>query len=198
MITWSCVLRRGGRHSLVGAHLLIGVAFGVAYTLLFSVRRLLGVDVSALNLSSILDAQRMIGVFVFELTGSIAFALGLFFLFFLLRALLRRQWLAAVVFILLFAGPQAAQDHPLIRGSVTGVQFGLAIFILIRFGVLPMMVGIFVSTMLQAFPLTTDFSAWYAGSTLFALASVLALTGYAFHTAIAGRPLFKENFLEAT
>jgi len=53
-----------------------------------------------------------------------------------------------------------------------------------------------VSTILPEFPLTTNFSNWYAGSTLFVLASVLALTVYAFHTAMAGRPLFKEGFLE--
>lgn len=46
----------------------------------------------------------MIGLFVSVLTQSIAIAMGIFFLFFLLRALLRRQWLAAAVFILLAAG----------------------------------------------------------------------------------------------
>ena len=61
-----------------------------------------------------------------------------------------------------------------------------------------MMVGIFVSTLLSQFPLTTDFSAWYAGRTMFALASVLVLTGYAFHSALAGRSLLAANFLEAT
>jgi hypothetical protein len=200
MITWSRLLGGGVRDSLVGGHLLIGVAFGVAYTILFAVPPLLGArEVSAaVNLSSVVDARRMIGVFVSQLTSSIATAMGIFLLFFLLRALLRRQWLAAVVFILLLAASGFGTDHPLIRVPVFGVQFALAIFILIRFGVLPMMVGIFVSSILPSFPLTTDFSTWYAGSTLFALASVLALTAYAFHTAIAGRPVFKESFLEAT
>ena len=89
-------------------------------------------------------------------------------------------------------------NHPLIAAGIGTIQFGLAIFILIRFGVLPMIVGIFVSSILPEFPLTTDFSTWYVASTLFALATVLALTAYAFHTAVAGRPLFKEGFLEAT
>ena len=40
-------------------------------------------------------------------------------------------------------------------------------------------------------------STWYAGSTLFAYAVVLALAGYAFHTAVAGRSLFKAGFLDA-
>jgi hypothetical protein len=32
---------------------------------------------------------------------------------------------------------------------------------------------------------------------LFPVAIVLALTAYAFHTAVAGRPLFKAGFLES-
>ena len=47
-----------------------------------------------------------------------------------------------------------------------------------------------------ASPLTTAFSAWYANPTIFLVIVVLALTGYAFHTAVAGRPLFKAGFLE--
>jgi hypothetical protein len=41
-----------------------------------------------------------------------------------------------------------------------------------------------------------DFSTWYASTTVFVLVAILALTAYAFHTAVAGRPLFKAGFLE--
>jgi hypothetical protein len=71
------------------------------------------------------------------------------------------------------------------------------VFILTRFGVLALIVALSVGTTLQDFPLTTAFSAWYAGSSLFAIASVLALTAYALYTALAGRPLFKAGFLDA-
>jgi hypothetical protein len=46
------------------------------------------------------------------------------------------------------------------------------------------------------FPVTTDFSTWYASSTLFAYTAVLALAGYAFQTSVAGRSLFKAGFLD--
>ena len=39
--------------------------------------------------------------------------------------------------------------------------------------------------MLIQFPATTDFSTWYAGSTIFAFAVVLALAAFAFRTAVA-------------
>jgi hypothetical protein len=72
----------------------------------------------------------------------------------------------------------------------------LALFGLIRFGVLALMSGIVVLLTLGAFLFAADFSAWYAGSSLFAIGSVLALTAYALYTALAGRPLFKAGFLE--
>jgi hypothetical protein len=56
---------------------------------------------------------------------------------------------------------------------------------------------VFVGESLRSSPLTTDLSAWYSGSAVFSIAIVLALTAYAFHTAVAGRPLFKAGFLES-
>ncbi len=52
-------------------------------------------------------------------------------------------------------------------------------------------------TGLPGYPLTTDVSAWYAGTTVAVAGAVLALTAYAFHTAVAGRPLFKAGFLDS-
>jgi hypothetical protein len=46
-------------------------------------------------------------------------------------------------------------------------------------------------------PLTTDLSVWYASPTVFVVTIMLAVTAYAFHTAVAGRPLFKTGFLES-
>jgi hypothetical protein len=44
--------------------------------------------------------------------------------------------------------------------------------------------------------ITTDFSAWYAGSSLFTLLAVLALAGYAFYTSLGGQKVFKGKLLE--
>ena len=63
----------------------------------------------------------------------------------------------------------------------------VAILVLTRFGLLPLIIGILVSTIVPDFPMTLDFSAWYSGSTMMALAAVLALAGFAFHIAQTGR-----------
>jgi hypothetical protein len=73
---------------------------------------------------------------------------------------------------------------------------GLGVAILIRFGVLPMLLPIFVSTILPENPLTTDLSVWYASSMFTALAIVLAITLWSFRTALGGRKVLTGNLLE--
>jgi hypothetical protein len=76
------------------------------------------------------------------------------------------------------------------------VQFGAAVVILMRFGVLPMVLAVFVSEVLGLPPVTTDFSAWYAGSMFTALAIVLAITLWSFRATLGSRKLLTGDFLE--
>jgi hypothetical protein len=62
---------------------------------------------------------------------------------------------------------------------------------------LALIAAFLVSAFLGKFPLTADFSTWYAGTSVFAMASVLALTAYAVYTALARRPLFNAGFLDS-
>ena len=199
LISWSQLLAGHVRHPLVGGHVLIGVAFGVAYALLLSIPPIAGFgEVGHLTaLNAVADLPRMLDVFVRSLMQSVGLALGMFFFYCLLKSILRREWLAAIVFALTFASPASlSTTHYWIHVSAAVVQYGLVIVVLTRFGLLPMIVSIAVDSDLRDFPLTTDFSTWYAGSTMFILAVVLALTGYAVYTAVAGRPLVKDGLLE--
>jgi serine/threonine-protein kinase len=202
LISWSRLLGGGVRDPLVGGHLLIGFSLGVWFSIFFFVEYVFlehyGSIPQMLQLNALVDARRMTGVLAYFLHQSIGIALTLFFLFFILRASLRNQWLAFAVFTVLFAGITMLQSgHPVIAGTFTAMQGALAIYTLIRFGVLPMIVGIFVSSLLPEFPVTADFSTWYAGSNIFALATVVVLGAWSFHTALAGRRLFKEGFLDS-
>jgi serine/threonine-protein kinase len=201
IVSWSRLLGGGIRDPLVGGHLLIGIAFGVGVASLFLVRGLLiahygSFTSSGIVLDSVLDMRRTVGAFIILLLGGAGNSLFFFLELFLLRVLLRRQWLAAATLIFLTAGPYLANDHPVIETSLWAILCGLAIFTLIRFGVLSMAIAPAVTYALTRSPLSTNFSTWYAGSAVFALAAVLALTAYAFHTALASRPLFTASFLE--
>ena len=60
------------------------------------------------------------------------------------------------------------------------VAVGAAVFLLLRFGLVAGCVYYFTNALLIVFPVTTDFSAWYAGSGMFAIAVTVPLAGYAF------------------
>jgi hypothetical protein len=202
IIAWSRLLGGGVRDPVVGGNLLIGAVCGVGVAAFWRIYSLIvqvyGSGVGRLELNSVVAARQAAGEILHEVIWRIGFSLVLFFLFFLLRALLRKSWIAAAAFIvLLVALTSGSVSHPLLAPALTAIGPALILFITIRFGVLAMTVNFFSGAMLLQFPATTDLSTWYAGSTLFAYAVVLALAGYAFHTAVAGRPLFKAGFLDA-
>jgi hypothetical protein len=130
------------------------------------------------------------------MVSAFLFGMLLTFVLMLLRVLLRGQWLAAAAFVLLGASAAFGDVHPVIRAVGEISFFTLFAATLLRFGgLLPTIVCLFVGNTLGGFPIA-DFSTWYASTTVFVLVVILALTAYAFHTAVAGRPLFKAGLLE--
>jgi len=70
-----------------------------------------------------------------------------------------------------------------------------AAFGLLRFGLLALVFSFLFNHFLEL-PLTTDSSAWYAGTSLFLLLVLAALAVYGFRIALAGRPIFSGIRLE--
>ncbi len=206
MITWSRLLGGGVRDPLVGGHLLIGGTFGIGLAAYWAciVRfhfEQSGAVNTGLSLDSLLDARHMILVLDRSLVDSIIGSLLLLLFFFLLRTMFRRLWLAAAAFIVvstlvLFSSIGFAQLS-LFGWATVPLFSAVLVFILTRFGILSLVAALSVNYTLTSFPLTTDFSTWYAASSLFAIASVVALTACAVYTALAGRPLFKAGFLDS-
>jgi hypothetical protein len=109
--------------------------------------------------------------------------------------LLRREWLAMVAAVLL------ANVIPILEGPHLWFQVAfevpaaaIALWLLIRWGVLPMMVASFISEQTTYTPLTTDLAAPYSEPTLIVLATVLVLSIWSFSVSLAGRPLFEDAF----
>jgi serine/threonine protein kinase len=197
MVTWSRLLSGQIRDPLVGSHLLIGITlltgaglFNVASSL-YGARS--GVLPAFPGLQS-LETSGMLDHLFSGLRLGIAVALGLFFLFFLLRVLLRRAWLAAAAVVLLAEFLVVGVQTVLERIAFT-VMVGVFLLLIIRFGVLAMAAGFFALNLLSGLFLSTDLSAWYASSTILVVSVFLAFTAYAFHTAVASRKLFKPDFL---
>jgi hypothetical protein len=115
------------------------------------------------------------------------------FVLFLLRVLLRKEWAAAVAWAVLFT--LLASTDP--TGLVSAAIFScLAVFVMIRFGLLALVFNFIVFNIMQRFPLTTQGSAWYAGIGLTGILLIVAMAVYGFYTSLAGRPVFGEALLE--
>ena len=75
------------------------------------------------------------------------------------------------------------------------VRFAAAMFVFVRFGLLGLMFAFFFRHFLE-FPLTTDSTAWYAGTTFFVILVLAALAAYGFRIALAGQPAFSGTRLD--
>ena len=203
LISWTRILSGRLRDPVVGGHVLVGLLYGVSYCLLAELYDFLnvranGVPDQLIQFDTFLNASHVAGSLLWVPLSSITNTLGIFFVVFVLRVIFRREWLAAAAFVIILTLLTAflSQASLLVSLPIRLAQNVMLIFILLRFGFLSFVVGAGITSILSLFPVTTDFSAWYAGSTIFAIAFVVALAIWAFHTALAGRPVFKSQFLE--
>jgi len=134
------------------------------------------------------------GEFLFLTVDALFRSLGILFLLFLFRALLRKQWLAAAVVIVGLGGILAANAaHPLIEWPVSLLFFSVMVFALMRFGLLVLSVAMFVILLFVSFPIGADVGVWYFGTGAFVLAAILALSLYGMRMALAGQTLFRDE-----
>ena len=75
--------------------------------------------------------------------------------------------------------------------SIWALMIGLTI----RFGLIAPVIAITMANLPWQYPLTTDFSVWYAGWSWFLPLLLAALVAYGFWTAMAGRSLFSDRLL---
>jgi serine/threonine-protein kinase len=203
IISWSRVLAGQFRDPLVGRDVLTGVALGAGVALLYILRIFaegwfgrLPPEPMTLPLGPLLGAREMIGESFRLIPSDLGIALGIFFLLFLLRLLLRKDWLAAVVFVLIFATLALPGKYPLVDAVYGVVVCASFVVVLMRFGLFPLVAYFITFDALYDFPQTTHFSAWYAGSTYLSVLLVLALAIYGFRVSLAGRPVFSGTALD--
>lgn len=200
MISWSRVLAGGFRDPLVGRDILIGCLVGVVLVLvqgfgnlLYGIHGTAAMKVST-DLVTLSGGRYLAGEFLLLIADTLNKALGILFLIFLFRVLLRKQWLAAGVVIILLAAMYAMNDpNPYIGWSMNILFFGLMVFTLMQFGLLAVAAALFVAVFVNQFPLNTDLSVWYAGDTAFTLLFTAAVAVWGFRTALAGQPLLKAD-----
>jgi serine/threonine-protein kinase len=199
MISWNRVLAGGFRDPLVGRDVLVGLTFGTAAALVGELHELV-LQGSGATPSTEVVPQSLLGVtgavaaFMTLIPNCVVQGLVWFVLIFVLRVVLRRDWLAAGAFVAIYMVLHglAATANPALAALFGAMQTALLVFMMLRFGLVALAASSFVYVLLILFPITADFSAWYAGASLFALLSVAAMAAFALHASLAGRPLFGE------
>ncbi len=198
LISWSRVLSGQIKDPVVGRDLLLGLLTGVLWVIVQGSPRLapawMGGKSAApsaqLDLLQFTGLRITLGDILFNVMIFIFLALAFFFLFFLARLLLRREWVAGVAVCTVMLIPAFFGERPL-PDVITGIiVFGMALVILIRFGLLALVVALVLTNVLQAYPITGHFAEWYAEPTILVFVLILALAAFGFYTSTAGKSLF--------
>jgi hypothetical protein len=198
LVSWSRLLVGGFRDPLVGRDVLAGCLWGAFANALGILLRFvpswLGYPPPQPQLGpqwQFLGARTIIANISKNLRYSLFIALAFLFVLFLFRALLRKEWAAAVAFVLLFTvfGAAPSQFDPT---AVVGALIfsSLAVFLLRRLGLLALVVAFVFTGLLTDCPLTTQGSAWYAGISLAGILLLAGLAFYGFYASLGGRPVF--------
>jgi serine/threonine-protein kinase len=203
LISWSRLLAGKFSDPLVGRDLLVGSLFGVALLLFETsdnfILPLLGKlpptpDIGLTE--SLLGVQQAAGIVLSYVFGWVISGLGLFFVLFLLRLVLRKDWLAAIAVVILFSASNLGGEYGVLNFVFSAVIWISILMVLKRFGLLAMVTGLVAQNVLILFPVTTHLSRWYAASALTGLAFIAALAFYGFQTARAGQSLFSGAVLD--
>lgn len=204
IVSWSRLLAGEVRDPLVGRDLLFGSAFGAASSVIILSSRLLpsffgrAPETPLFGIYGTLTGGRgLVSGLLWAVTLTLFSSLAHLFLLFLLRTVLRKQWAAAAAYILILAPLRVLQSSvPVEAGFFAAVVLGLYVFVLMRFGLLAFMAGILVISLVESFPVTTQFSLWYSGYALVTLAFIVAIAFFGFYTSLGGHPLLGKAVLE--
>jgi predicted Ser/Thr protein kinase len=196
LVSWSRLVMGQLRDPLVGRDVLFGVILGVVWLLIFEVRGALmigkGASPGFYSTDYLVGGRHALGAWLIHIPGAIQGTLLFFFLLFVLRVLLRKEWLAAVAFVALWATLKTlGSDYPWIEGPAWTLLYGVAMLVVFRFGFVALFVGIFATDMLLNVPLTLDFSAWYATISLLPLLGLVTLAVWGFYNSLAGQKLWQ-------
>jgi hypothetical protein len=205
IVSWSRLLTGDFRDPMVGRDILIGAVAGFGLVAVGYLGEHLAhwmgmppatPGIHGLALQALIGTKQVINSFGAQIINAYLVPAGILLLLLLFSFVLRREWLAVgllVVITTLIGGLQG--ENPAIDWPMSVLSAAVTFFLLLRFGLLAIVAMQFFIFTFLFYPVTTDFSAWYAGSTVFALAVAVALTAYAFYISLGGQKLFKGDFI---
>jgi uncharacterized protein YneF (UPF0154 family) len=196
IISWTRLISGQLRDPVVGRDILFGVALGVLWILIFESGYIplarIGAAPPLGSAAYLLGGRQALSQWLLQIPISIFITLQFFFLALGLKVLLRKDWIAAIAFVSIYAVIRYLQSsHPSVDIPEFLLVYGILVLIIFRFGLVPLAVAAFTVDMLANVPFTADFSAWYMSSAELALLSVVALAGWGFYHSLGGEPVWR-------
>lgn len=192
VISWNRLLEGRWQSPLVGRDVLIGVTAAAGFVALVQLLRAVPAwSGRAPDPKLVWDATFTEGAGSLLLTVQIALmvALRYFFMFFLLLLICRREWLVVVPVVIIWAVPYAHGGDYLLVRAACGLLFAVVNLLVLRVGLLAFIAFNVTEEVLIYMPVTTDFSAWYAGISTASLLLVAGLATYGVWAACRHRSL---------
>jgi serine/threonine protein kinase len=201
IVSWSRVMAGKIRDPLVGRDILYGTLMGAVWVLVFYAGHFLdmrsGERPLLPNIDILQGSRAAVSMWLENIVGAIVGVLIFFFVLVFFRALVRNRWVAAILFVLVFAIPKIlGTTHPLIDSPVWIIIYLIAAVAVVRFGLVVLAMAVFTANLLLNVPYTLDFSDWYAPASVCFVLSIVALAGWGFYTALAGQKLLKEELFD--
>jgi len=203
IISWSRLLAGDFADPLVARDLLIGSVYGVWLCLceggdniLLPLFHKLPPMPGTPAPESLNGIRSSIGLLLHFSLIFLLYGLLIFFLFFLLRLAVRKDWIAAMVIVVLGGVTNTGGDYWLVTFIASMIIWLSILFMLSRFGLLVVIVGLIIQNVLIVFPVTSNFSVWYGGSALVGLLAIAALAIFGFSRSLAGQRIFSADILD--
>jgi hypothetical protein len=207
LVSWTRVLSGGFRDAAVGQDVLIGAVWGALLMVMlvvgYSLPEWLGGAPTAPWFSdhdAFLGTGRLVALVFGLLIDSVHLGMGALLLYLLLRLVLRDDRAATAVLLLVMTGVQVAGSQwefnslPLLL-LVSLVIMSSYTWLLLRFGLLSAIAGVYVLKLLTQFPLSTDFGSWRGAPTIFMILVVTALAVTAFRVSLKPGSSVARGFL---
>jgi hypothetical protein len=192
MISWTRYTSKGASDPLVGRDLLYGTLLGALLTL---------EDVAAVAfhgnnrqpafppLTALLGVRAELSGVIASVRDAIFTAMLFLFLLFLLRLLLRKEWIAGAVFVAIITlATTFSTTTPWVDYPLSALSYAIFAVALLRFGLLAAIVTFAVGQTLDLGRIL-DFSAWYSGMAVMPFLLIALLVVYAFRVSLGGRKL---------
>jgi serine/threonine-protein kinase len=203
LISWTRLLSGRFRDPLVGRDCLIGLLAGAVFALIMHVSNglaafinLRGMTPIPVHRETLAAPGLLIGKLFDHFVLSSEQALAIMALLILSWVLSRRRWLAVGISAAFVTGLNLNTENLAVDLPTAVLLASLLVFVAIRFGLLALGFTFLVSHLLVSYPLTLDFSRWYAGRSLFVVLIFVGLCSWSFYSSLGGKPVFGGATLE--